>query len=141
MEHRWGRRLSTCIPVRLRCMESRDSGCRCLGCLENISASGALIRTELGIRPAPNVTIETLAPSLGLQGRELPASVVRAGLGEIAVEWTEVASTGVSAVMTETMLNSGAVHGDRRMPTLGRVFFCALASAQVAPGSAPIASS
>jgi hypothetical protein len=88
-----------------------------------------LIRTELGIRPAPNVAIETLTPSLGLQGRELPASVVRAGLGEIAVEWTAVASTGVSAVMTETMLNSGAGAGDRRMPTLGRVFFCALASA------------
>jgi hypothetical protein len=50
-------------------------------------------------------------------------------LGEIAVEWTAVASTGVSAVMTETMLNSGAGAGDRRMPTLGRVFFCALASA------------
>jgi len=132
MEHRWGRRLSTHIPVRLRCMESPDSGCRCLGCLENISASGALIRTELGIRPAPNVAIETLAPSLGLQGRELPASVVRASLGEIAVEWMEVASTGVSAVMTETMLNSAVSDGERPMPTLGRVFFCALASATTA---------
>ena len=129
MEHRWGHRLSTHIPVRLRCMESRDSGCRCLGCLENISASGALIRTELGIRPAANVAIETLAPSLGLQSRELPGSVVRARSGEIAVEWMEVASTGVSAVMTETMLNSGVGDGDRRMPTLGRVSFCALASA------------
>lgn len=129
MEYQGGRRLSTCIPVRLRCMESRDSGCRCLGCLESISAGGALIRTELGIRPAPNVAIETLTPSLGLQGRELPASVVRAGLGEIAVEWTELAYNGVSAVMTETMLSSAANEGDRRMPTLGRVFFCALASA------------
>ena len=104
MEHRWGHRLSTNIPVRLRCMQSRDSGCRCLGCLENVSASGALIRTELGIRPAPNVVVQTLAPALGLQGRELPASIVRASSGELAVEWMEFASTGVSAVMTETML-------------------------------------
>ena len=132
MEHRWGHRLSTNIPVRLRCMQSRDSGCRCLGCLENVSASGALIRTELGIRPAPNVVVETLAPALGLQGRELPASIVRASSGEIAVEWMEFASTGVSAVMAETMLNSGGGGGECQMPTLGRVRFCALASAAAA---------
>ena len=129
MEHRWGHRLSTNIPVRLRCLQSCDSGCRCLGCLENVSANGALIRTELGIRPAPNVVVETLAAALGLQGRELPASIVRASSGEIAVEWMEFASTGVSAVMTETMLNSGGGDGERPMPTLGRVRFCALASA------------
>ncbi len=129
MEHRWGHRLSTKLPVRLRCLQSCDSGCRCLGCLENVSANGALIRTELGIRPAPNVVVETLAAALGLQGRELPASIVRASSGEIAVEWMEFASTGVSAVMTETMLNSGGGDGERPMPTLGRVRFCALASA------------
>ena len=129
MEHRWGHRLSTKLPVRLRCLQSCDSGCRCLGCLENVSANGALIRTELGIRPALNVVVETLAAPLGLQGRELPASIVRASSGEIAVEWMEFASTGVSAVMTETMLNSGGGDGERPMPTLGRVRFCALASA------------
>jgi hypothetical protein len=129
MEHRWGHRLSTNIPVRLRCMQSRDSGCRCLGCLENVSASGALIRTELGICPAPNVVVETLVPALGLQGRELPASIVRASSREIAIEWMEFASTGVSAVMTETMLNSGRGDGERPMHALGRVRFCALASA------------
>lgn len=129
MEHRWGHRLSTNIPVRLRCMQARDSGCRCLGCLESVSASGALIRTELGIRPAANVVVEPLVPALGLQGRELPASIVRAGPGEIAVEWMEFASTGVAAVMTETMLDSGGGDGERPMPTLGRVRFCDLASA------------
>jgi hypothetical protein len=67
-----------------------------------------------------------------LQDGELQASVVRASLGEIVVEWMEVASTGVSAVMTETMLNSGVGDRDRRMPTLGRVPFCALASATTA---------
>jgi hypothetical protein len=110
-------------------MQSPDTGCRCLGCLENVSASGAIIRTELGIRPGPHVAIETLAPALGLQGRELPASIVRASSGEIAVEWMEFASTGVAAVMTETMLNSGGGDGERPMPALGRVRFCALASA------------
>lgn len=129
MEHRWGHRLSTQIPVRLRCLQSTDSGCRCLGCLESVSASGALIRTELGIRPAPRIAIETLAPALGLQGRELPAHVVWASSGELAVEWTELASTGVSAVMTEAMLTSAGGAGERPQPTLGRVPFCALAAA------------
>ena len=132
MEHRWGHRLSTNIPVRLRCMQSRDSGCRCLGCLENVGASGALIRTELGIRPAANVFVETLVPALGLQGCELPACIVRASSDQIEVEWLELASTGVSALMTETMLNSGSGDGGRPMPTLGRVRFCELASATAA---------
>ena len=132
MEHRWGHRLSTNIPVRLRCMQSRDSGCRCLGCLENVSASGALIRTELGICPAANVFVETLAPALGLQGRELAAAIVRASSGEVEVEWLEVASTDVSALLTESMLTSGGGDGERPMPTLGRVRFCALASAAAA---------
>ena len=132
MQHRWGHRLSTNIPVRLRCMQSRASGCRCLGCVENVSASGALIRTELGIHPAANVFVETLVPALGLQGRELPASIVRASSGEIAVEWLEVASTDVSALMTEAMLNSGGGDGELPMPTLGRVRFCELASATAA---------
>jgi hypothetical protein len=129
MEHRWGHRLSTNIPVRLRCVQARDTGCRCLGCLENVSATGALIRTELGIHPAPNVVVETLAPALGLQGRELVASIVRASSGEITVEWLESASTAVSAVMVEGMLNGDA---ERPMPTLGRVRFCALGSATTA---------
>jgi hypothetical protein len=132
MEHRWGHRLSTNIPVRLRCMQSRDNGCRCLGWLESVSASGALIRTEFGIHPAPNLVVQTLAPALGLQGRELPASIVRTSSGEISVEWVEFASTGVSAVMTETMLNSGGGDGERPMSTLGRVRFCALAAATLA---------
>jgi hypothetical protein len=128
MEHRWGHRLSTNLPVRLRCLQARDSGCRCLGCMENVSASGALIRTELGICPAPAIVVETLTPAVGLKERELPACVVRAANGEIAVEWTDLASTAVSAVLTETMLASGGnEHGC--LPALGRVRFCALASA------------
>ena len=132
MEHRCGHRLLTQIPVRLRCMQSPDTGCRCLGCVESVSASGALIRTELGIRPAASMVVEALVPALGLNGRELPASVVRASPGEMAVEWTELASTGVSAVMTEAMLSSEGAVGGRPMPALGRVLFCALAVSKTA---------
>ena len=126
MEHRWGHRLSTSIPVRLRCQQAIDSGCRCLGCLENVSGSGALIRTELGICPAPALVVEPLIPVLGLAQRELPATVVRAVEGEVAVEWTDLGSRAVSALLTETMLTSGANKSGHVRP-LGRVPFCALA--------------
>jgi len=129
MEHRWGHRLSTHIPVRLRCLQALDSGCRCLGCVENVSASGALIRTELGICPSATIVVETLSPALGMQERELPACVIRAGEAELAVEWTELASTAVSAVLTEAMLTSGGGQEDDCAPALGRVAFCALAPA------------
>ncbi len=69
---------------------------------------------------------------LGVRGRELPASIVRASSGEIEVEWLEVASTGISAVMTEAMLNSRGGDDERPLPTLGRVHFCELASATAA---------
>jgi len=76
--------------------------------------------------------VEPLAPALGLKGRKLPASIVRTGSGAISVEWMEFASTGVSAVMTEAMLNSGGGDGGHPMLTLGRVRFCALASTTLA---------
>ncbi len=131
MEHRWGRRLVSHVPVRLRCEQSPDSGCRCLGFLESVSASGALIRTEVGICPSARITVETLSAALGLAGRELPACLVRARPGEIGVEWTDFASTGVSALMTEAMLSSGSRESTQDLPALGRVRFCALAPESV----------
>ena len=127
MEHRWGRRLVTAIPVRLRCLRSPDSGCRCLGVLENVSASGALIKTELGIRPSTTVAVETLATAPGLRSREIPASVVRDGPGEMSVEWLDAGSTEAFEVLTEVMLRSGGSQDG--LPALGRVRFCALSSA------------
>jgi hypothetical protein len=129
MEHRWGTRLSTTIPVRLRCLQSPDTGCRCLGCLENVSASGALIRTESGIRPSAHIAVEMLTPALGLKARELPACIVRGGSRGVAVEWMDLASTGVLAVLSESKLTNGYNERGCPVPALGRVRFCALAGA------------
>lgn len=115
--------------VRLRCLRSQDSGCRCLGYLENVSVSGALIRTELGIHPSARIVVETLTPALGVASRELSACVVRAGSGELALEWMDLASTGVLAVLTETQRTSGCNQSACRVPALGRVRYCALAPA------------
>jgi hypothetical protein len=130
MEHRWGARLVAAMPVRLRCVGSPDSGCRCLGRLENVSASGALIRTEFGICPAATVVVETLSKALDLKSREFPACIVRESPGEIAIEWADFASTEVFDLLTETMLDSSRSEGE--LPELGRVRFCALSSATFA---------
>jgi hypothetical protein len=94
--------------------------------MENVSGTGALIRTELGICPAPAIVVEPLVPYPGLAQRELAASVVRAVDGEMAVEWNELGSASVSALLTDTMLTSCA-NRSGHAPTLGRVPFCALA--------------
>jgi hypothetical protein len=110
-------------------MASCDSGCRCLGFLSNVSATGALISTESGIHPAPDVVVELLAPCLGMQGRELPAAVVRRSATGIAVEWRETAAAGVSAMLIENMLVSRDEDSEPPVHALKRVPFCALASA------------
>jgi hypothetical protein len=111
-------------------MPSPDSGCRCLGVLEDISASGARIRTEFGIRPSTAIAVETLTAALGLRSRELPACIVREGPGEIAVEWADIGSTEVFDALTEVMLDG--IRREGEVPPLGRVRFCARSSATLA---------
>jgi len=96
----------------------------------NVSASGALLETELGIRPSTTIAVETLPTALGLRSRELPARIVRAAPGELAVEWTDFASTLVLGVLTEIMLSSA--EREHEVRALGCVRFCALSSAPLA---------
>lgn len=129
MEHRWGTRLSVIVPVRLRCLQLRDTGCRCLGCVENVSVSGALIKTELGICPSAHVVVEPLIPLPRVKACELPACIVRGGSGELAVEWMDLASTDVLAAFSEAKLPNGYDERGYPVAALGRVRFCALAAA------------
>jgi hypothetical protein len=111
-------------------MGSPDSGCRCVGRLESISASGALIKTELGICPSAAIAVQTLTADPDQRPWELPAGIVRQSPGEIAVEWDDVASPEVFDVLTEALVNSG--ENEREAPALGRVHFCALAPTTLA---------
>jgi len=123
MEHRWGRRLVAAMPVRLRCMRSPDSGCRCLGRIESISTSGALIKTEFGICPSTTMEVQTLTTEPGQPPRELTALIVREKPGELAVEWNDAASKAVFEVLTDVMLGC---EKSEAAPALGRVSFCAM---------------
>jgi hypothetical protein len=67
------------------------------------------------------MTVETLAPALGFKECELPACLVRASSGEIALDWTEFASIAMFALRTESTLTSGSVDGASRMPRYRRL--------------------
>jgi len=90
MEHRWGQRVATHLPVRLTGAGSTS------GRLINVSISGALIETQLRVRPSACITVETATrDALPLK---LPACVVRVGSGTIG-EWLEFATAAAVALV------------------------------------------
>jgi hypothetical protein len=88
MEHRWGERISVDLPVQLR----STVGFIAAGRIANVSASGALIRTELRLAPLNRIDIL-------IDGLPVPAFVVRTPSGAIGVEWCEFAPGIVTAVL------------------------------------------
>jgi hypothetical protein len=95
--------------------------------LENVSATGALITTEFGIRPATNIAVETLPAAPGLRSREFAACIVRHSPGETAIEWADCGSTDVFDMLTEVIQDGAG--SESELPALGRVRFCALSAA------------
>jgi hypothetical protein len=89
MEHRWGQRVTTSIPVRLVC-HTHGSG---YGRITDISLSGARIRTDLQLPRLAlvNVIIEPsdAAESGWCHGPDsrLVACVVRSTPHELGLEW------------------------------------------------------
>jgi len=88
MEHRWGERVPVRETVELACGSSPPLA----GVLENVSSSGAFVRTE-GPRP-PRGPVEVILQD-GRFGRRhsvrLPAYVVRESAIGVGIEWCEFA--------------------------------------------------
>ena len=92
MEHRWGERVAVSLRVEL----SWGSTSAVVGSLENVSASGAFVRTRG--RGPPRGPVEVIFAELGLPGGAsvyLPAFVVREAAGGVGIEWCEFASATV----------------------------------------------
>jgi PilZ domain-containing protein len=96
MEHRWGERVPVQMTVELSCGSSPPVS----GSLENVSSSGAFVRTA-GRRP-PRGPIEVLLGSRG-SGRghcvRIPAHVVRETDTGVGIEWSEFAPRAVRELM------------------------------------------
>src|SRR5271157_2411766 len=88
MEHRWGKRVSVDIPVRLRCRASAVVEAR----IVNISRSGALIRTNLPLTVMARVDIY-------LNEDAISSFVTRVESSGIGVEWCESSSEILGTVL------------------------------------------
>lgn len=88
MEHRWGERVLVRQNVHLACGASPPVA----GLLENVSSSGAFVRTQ-GRRP-PRGPVEVILQEGGfgrLYSVRLPAYVVRETDAGVGIEWCEFA--------------------------------------------------
>jgi hypothetical protein len=101
MEHRWGERVALRLTVELCCGSSPPVA----GALENVSSSGAFVRT--GGRGPPRGPVEVILQQ-GDFGHghsvRLPAYVVRETATGVGIEWCEFAPRAVRELMS----------GDRR---------------------------
>ena len=96
MEHRWGERVAVRMTVELFCGSSPPV----CGSLENVSSSGAFVRTAG--RGPPRGPVEIVLQS-GSSGRthtvRLPAYVVRETQAGVGIEWCEFAPRFVRELM------------------------------------------
>lgn len=88
MEHRWGRRVSLQVPVQL----ISDGAAPALGHLENLSVSGAFVRTGWHGPLGARIELEVLPKASREQKpHRVLAHVIRSTHEGTALEWCELA--------------------------------------------------
>jgi hypothetical protein len=92
LEHRWGQRIATDVPVTLVGAPAAIG----VGRILDASVTGALVQTRLSLTPLSLVYIETAesVSYLGPIGR-LVGYVVRRGAGAIGIEWCDADADAV----------------------------------------------
>jgi len=103
MEHRWGRRIAVDIPIQIAPLGSSLRG----ALLANFSVTGAFIKADFGLRVLSRVRIvfaSTVQPQL--EALSLAAYVARNNRHGVGVEWCELASPAVTALLRALTLTS-----------------------------------
>lgn len=105
MEHRWGERVVVRQTVKLACGSSPAVA----GSLENVSVSGAFVRTE-GCNPPRGPVEVVLAEPLAGRGHtvRLAAYVVRETATGVGLEWCEFAPRPIRELMMRGRRSGGA---------------------------------
>jgi len=86
MEHRWGRRQATNLPVQFFAGPATIG----IGRVVNISATGAFMETSLPLRPHCIVTLGPIGAPVGERtSNSVAASVVRQNALGVGLEWCE----------------------------------------------------
>ena len=94
MEHRWGQRIATDVPVGVIGAPAAIG----VGRILNVSTTGVLVQTRLHLPLLTLVYLET--PSyLGPIG-QLTGCIVRHGASEIGIEWCDADSDAVLLLLT-----------------------------------------
>lgn len=107
VSNRWGRRLALRHEVELRAV----NGDWRAGCLEDVSLSGALVRTDLALRVYTQVTV--LIPGIA---EPLAGYVVRVVEGMVGIEWAEPAPHVVTYLRTLGVDETDHAHVPIRRP-------------------------
>jgi hypothetical protein len=94
MEHRWGQRMPTDLPVRL----IGTPGAIGTGCIRDVSVTGAFVQTNLRLPLLTRVQIEPLTPNAS-DARRLPAYVTRTDVNGIGVEWSDLTPAVVAELL------------------------------------------
>jgi hypothetical protein len=98
MEHRWGERLTFVQPVNVLLNGSTSPGSTSPARLVSTSVSGALI--ECGLVPPLYTNVRVVLPAHDTRGpAELVACVLRHAPGAFAVEWRDMASPAIVALL------------------------------------------
>ncbi len=97
MEHRWGRRIAVDIPIRIGLPGGSPST---RARIANFSVTGALIKADfaLRVRSRIHIVVDT-APRPAPYCISVEAFVTHNHRHGIGVEWCELASPGVTALM------------------------------------------
>lgn len=95
MEHRWGERVLVHLTVELSC----GAAAPVVGLLDNVSSSGAFVRTA-GRLPRGPVEVALVRTGTGRDSfARLPAYIVRESELGVGIEWCEFAPRAVRELM------------------------------------------
>jgi hypothetical protein len=96
MEHRWGERVLAHLTVELSCADCAPV----IGLLDNVSSSGAFVRTPGCRLPRGPVEVALVRTGTGRDSfPRLPAYIVRESELGVGIEWCEFAPRAVRELM------------------------------------------
>jgi PilZ domain-containing protein len=95
LEHRWGERVKVNIPVRVEThqLDAAD------GCMQNLSLSGAFVRSESNLRLNTLVEVSIALPPPSTRTTVIKALVSRKLDHGVGIEWHEFAPNIIRALL------------------------------------------
>jgi len=99
MEHRWGRRVALDLPVHI----TLPTGDSAVGVLRDASISGGFVKTPLHLPVCTRLGVVLLVGTgAARRAVDLPACVTRNARDGLAIEWRDMASPPVLALLRAT---------------------------------------